>query len=375
MPVSRQLKADWSDSLVMNESGSIAGHADQERDFSSPVSVAQETRLVDAGADGIAAAAGLLRGGELVAFPTETVYGLGADAGNAEAVARLYAAKGRPAFNPLIAHVPDLASAREQGDFNSDALALARAFWPGPLTLVVPARPACRVSLIARAGLPTLGLRVPGHPVAEALLRAVARPVVAPSANRSGRISPTRAGHVMADLAGRIAAVIDGGPCRVGVESTIVACLDGDVRLLRPGGIPRAALEQVLGRPLAAGETQGGDAAPHQAQALLAPGLLASHYAPRARVRLNARRCEPGEAYLGFGPLPDGLAGPALTLSEAGDLVEAAAHLFDHLHALDALGVGAIAVAPIPDRDLGEAINDRLRRAAAERPSEASVSP
>lgn len=373
MPVSRRIKADRSDSLVMNESGSIAGHADQERDFSSPASVAQETRLVDAGADSIAAAAGLLRAGQLVAFPTETVYGLGADASNAEAVARLYAAKGRPAFNPLIAHVPDLASAREEGDFNSDALALAGAFWPGPLTLVVPARPACRVSLIARAGLPTLGLRVPDHPVAQALLRAVARPVVAPSANSSGRISPTRAGHVMADLAGRIAAVIDGGPCRVGVESTIVACLDGEVRLLRPGGIPRASLEQVLGRPLAAGETQGGEAAPHQPR--LAPGLLASHYAPRARVRLNARRCEPGEAYLGFGPLPDGLAGPALTLSEGGDLVEAAARLFDHLHALDALGVGAIAVAPIPDRDLGEAINDRLRRAAAERPSEASLSP
>lgn len=347
----------------MNENGSIVGHGAGEREIGSRETQMPDTALLAADDAGIARAADLLRAGECVAFPTETVYGLGADAGDAAAVARLYAAKGRPAFNPLIAHVSDLAAAEKEGELNADALALARAFWPGPLTLVVPARAGCTVSLIARAGLPTLALRVPDHPVAQVLLRAVARPVVAPSANRSGRISPTRASHVMADLGGRIAAVIDGGPCRVGVESTIVACLDGEVRLLRPGGIARAALEEVLGRPVADGTESAGDTTPR-----LAPGLLASHYAPRARVRLNATRPEPGEAYLGFGPLPANLSVPALTLSESGDLMEAAANLFDHLHALDAQGVAAIAVAPVPDRDLGEAINDRLRRAAADRP-------
>jgi L-threonylcarbamoyladenylate synthase len=319
------------------------------------------TRRLDSSAAGVAEAAALLRQGRLVALPTETVYGLAADATSGAAVASIYAAKERPSFNPLIAHLPDLAAARRQGLFDANALALATAFWPGPLTLVVPASPACEITELARAGLETVALRVPAHPVAHAVLQAAGRPIAAPSANRSGRVSATSAAHVLADLDGRIDAVLDAGPTEVGVESSIVACLDGAPRLLRPGGVPRAAIEGVIGRLLALAGEAG--AAP------ISPGLLASHYAPAARVRLEAEAPRPGEAWLGFGPGADGAAShPAsLNLSPAGDLAEAASNLFGHLRRLDALGLAAIAVAPIPAGGLGEAINDRLRRAAAPR--------
>ena len=315
---------------------------------------AGELRTADA--EGIAAAAALIRAGGLVAFPTETVYGLGADATDALAVAKIYEAKGRPAFNPLIAHVGDLAAALAQGVFNADALALARAFWPGPLTLVVPARADCAVCDLARAGLVSVALRVPSHPVALALIRAAARPLAAPSANRSGRVSATSAAHVSAQLGGRIDLILDGGPADVGVESTIIACLNGTPRLLRAGGFFRAQIEAVLGRAL--GAAQDG--------AVTAPGQLASHYAPRGELRLNARRLEAGEAGLDFG----GVFAPGprvIDLSPNRDLREAAARLFSALHDFDAMGAARIAAAPVPHEGLGEAINDRLTRAAAPR--------
>jgi len=318
------------------------------------------TRVLKADRDGIAAAARCLQAGGLVAFPTETVYGLGADAANGEAVARLYAAKGRPAFNPLIAHVADVAAARRLAVFDAAAEALAAAFWPGPLTLVLPKRPDCPVSDLALAGLDSVALRVPDHPVAHALLTAFAGPVVAPSANRSGHVSPTTAAHVVSDLRGRIDLVIDGGASDVGVESTIVSCL-GEPTLLRPGGLPRAEIERVLGRPLAAAAVPTDDEAP------VAPGMLSSHYAPKARLRLNADGVEAGEVLLAFGP-PLAHAGAMLNLSPGGDLIEAAANLFSHLRALDASGARNIAVMTIPHDGLGEAINDRLARAAAPRP-------
>jgi L-threonylcarbamoyladenylate synthase len=325
---------------------------------SEPSPTIRRTKRLLADAAGIAEAAALLRAGGLVALPTETVYGLGADATSGSAVAGIYAAKERPRFNPLIAHLPDAASAFRQGLFDADALKLAQAFWPGPLTLVVPAAAHCTVSELARAGLPSVALRVPAHPVAQAVLAAAGRPIAAPSANRSGRISATSAGHALADLEGRIDAVLDAGPTAVGVESTIVACLDGSPRLLRPGGVPRAAIEQVLGRPLiVAGEAGHGP---------IAPGMLASHYAPAARMRLDADGPREGEAWLGFGP--EAREHPAsLNLSPTGDLSEAAANLFGAMRRLDETGCGVIAVAPIPDEGLGEAINDRLRRAAAPR--------
>ncbi len=323
--------------------------------------VERKTERLAADTAGIARAAAVLRDGGLAAFPTETVYGLGADATDARVVAALYAAKGRPSFNPLIAHVSDIEAARREGAFEDAARALAAAFWPGPLTLVVHVAPTSRVCDLARAGLDTVALRVPSHPVARALLAAAGCPVVAPSANRSGRVSPTKAAHVIDDLDGLIDAVLDGGPTAIGVESTIVACLGGESRLLRPGGVPRDAIERLLGRTLAAGD--------QAASAPIAPGALASHYAPRALVRLNAGHVRPGEAALLFGP---GLPGSSdavamLNLSPAGDLGETAANLFGHLRRLDASGASTIAVAPIPDSGLGEAINDRLRRAAAER--------
>ncbi len=319
------------------------------------------TQRLRADQAGIAEAARLLCAGRLVALPTETVYGLAADATDGKAVAAIYAAKERPSFNPLIAHLPDIDAARRQGLFDAPALALANAFWPGPLTLVVPVSGACSVSDLARAGLDTVALRVPSHPVARAVLAAAGRPIAAPSANRSGRVSPTLAEHVLADLDGRIEAVLDAGPTAIGVESSIVACLGGTPRLLRPGGVPRAALEAAIGQELVIVE-EGGPTP-------LAPGLLASHYAPAAAVRLEAERPLPGEAWLGFGPEPAGHPLPALAfnLSSAGDLAEAAANLFASLRQLDARGPATIAVAPIPDRGLGEAINDRLRRAAAPR--------
>lgn len=308
-----------------------------------------ETELLAPDAAGITRAGTLLASGGLVAFPTETVYGLGADATDDAAVARIYAAKERPAFNPLIAHLPDTESAREVAEFDDVAERLASAFWPGPLTLVLPARRG-RTSDLARAGLPTVAVRVPAHPLAHAILRAAGRPVAAPSANPSGRISPTETAHVLAGLGGRIDAVVDGGSCEVGIESTIVALLDAPT-LLRPGGLPAEAIEACLGRPLE-----------HHAGAILAPGQLTSHYAPQGRLRLDAAMAEPGETLLGFGHID-----AALNLSPSGDLVEAAARLFALLHELDRIGAERIAVSPIPDHGLGRAINNRLRHAAARR--------
>jgi L-threonylcarbamoyladenylate synthase len=324
-------------------------------------------RVEKPNAAGVRAAARALAEGALVAFPTETVYGLGADAGDAAAVARLYAAKGRPAINPLIAHVGGLRAARELARLDEMAERLAAAFWPGALSIVAPRVIGCRVCDLATAGLDTIAVRIPDHPVAQAILTTFAKPVVAPSANRSGHVSPTRADHVLADLASEIDLVIDGGPTGVGVESTIVACLDARPMLLRPGGIPRAAIERVLGVRLA-------ERGAVRADGPLAPGLLPSHYAPRARLRLEARTVEPGEALLAFGPrsLPGARrAMGVLNLSVRGDLIEAAANLFACLRALDGVATGTIAVMPVPREGLGEAINDRLERAAAPRASAA----
>jgi L-threonylcarbamoyladenylate synthase len=321
------------------------------------------TRVAKADAASVADAARVLAAGGLVAFPTETVYGLGADATDGRAVARLYQAKGRPAFNPLIAHVADHNAAQALARFDADATRLAAAFWPGPLTLVLAKAARCPVAELATAGLDTVAVRVPDHKVARDILAAFGKPVVAPSANRSGHLSPTTAEHVLADLGGRIDLIVDGGATPVGIESTIVACL-GEPVLLRPGGLPRAAIERTLARKLVDTLAAGADDAP------LAPGMLDSHYAPRTRLRLNARRVEPGEALLAFGPTPAEGAGRAknvLNLSAHGDLIEAAANLFSQLRALDAAGASAIAVMPIPVDGLGEAINDRLTRAAAPR--------
>lgn len=319
---------------------------------------ARATRSAQASEAAIAEAARILRAGGLVAFPTETVYGLGADAQRGESVAAIYAAKGRPTFNPLIAHVLDSDGASRQGILSREARLLAQAFWPGPLTLVAPVAAGCSISLLARAGLDSVALRVPAHPVARALLAAVGAPVVAPSANLSGAVSPTTAAHVLADLSGRIDFVLDGGPCGLGLESTIVACLDERPRLLRPGGISREQIERVLGRPLM--QSPGSD------ETIVAPGMLESHYAPRALVRLNACDVRPGEAALDFGGcLRGGLA--YRDLSPSRDLAEAAANLFAFLRLLDGSGAASIAVAPIPENGLGEAINDRLHRAAAQR--------
>jgi len=314
-----------------------------------------DTETLPATEAGLARAAGLLRGGALVAFPTETVYGLGGDARNDRAVAAIFAAKGRPSFNPLIVHLPDLAAARAVAVFDARAEAVAAAFWPGPLTLVLPLRAEAGISPLVTAGLATVAVRVPAHPVAQGLLRAFGGPLAAPSANPSGKVSPTRAGHVLAGLAGRIAAVVDGGECAVGVESTILG-LEGAPALLRPGGVTVEALEAVLGLPLVAG---GSEVRPN------APGQLASHYAPGALVRLEVTRPEAGEVWVGFGDCP----GAALSLSEAGDPVEAAARLFHILREADVLAgpEGRIAFAPVPEAGLGRAINDRLRRAAAPR--------
>ncbi|MCC6888236.1 MAG: threonylcarbamoyl-AMP synthase [Hyphomicrobiales bacterium] len=334
------------------------------------------TRLLPVDDDAIAAAVRCLSDGGLVAFPTETVYGLGADAQSGTAVARLYAAKGRPAFNPLIAHVATLAAARQLACFDAAAERLAAALWPGPLTLVLPKAGSCPLADLATAGLDSVAVRIPNHPVARALLTAFGRPVVAPSANRSGHVSPTTAAHVLADLGGRIDLILDGGPTAVGIESTIVACLDRPT-LLRPGGVPRETIERVIGGPLA--ELPPTDATeeeaiarahslpPKRAERPLSPGRLASHYAPRCPLRLNATGVAPEEGLLAFGTDPPRGARVTLNLSERGDLIEAAANLFSHLRALDSAGVSAIAVMPIPRHGLGEAINDRLARAAAPR--------
>ncbi len=294
------------------------------------------TRVSRADAAAVGDAVRCLKAGGLVAFPTETVYGLGADATDGRAIARLYEAKGRPAFNPLIAHVADLAAARALARFEAEAEILAEAFWPGPLTLVLAKAAGCPVAELATAGLDSIAVRVPRHPVAQKILAAFKRPIVAPSANRSGHVSPTTAAHVLADLRGRIDLIVDGGATPVGVESTIVACL-GEPMLLRPGGLPRADIERVLARPLA--EPPAGIAPADDAP--LAPGMLASHYAPRTPLRRDAGRVESGEALLAFGPAPvagAGSAAIALNLSQRGDLIEAAANLFSHLRALDAAG-------------------------------------
>jgi L-threonylcarbamoyladenylate synthase len=330
------------------------------------MAVALKTRVVKADRTAIDAAARCLAAGGLVAFPTETVYGLGADATNGAAVARLYAAKGRPAFNPLIAHVADAAAARRLGQFDPAADRLA-ALWPGPLTLVLKKTPVCPVADLATAGLDTIALRVPSHGTAREILAHFGRPIVAPSANRSGHVSPTTAEHVGADLGGAIDLIVDAGPAPVGLESTIVACLGERPVLLRPGAISRATIEQMLGEALA---EQSESPALADGEAPQAPGQLASHYAPKTRLRLDADVVRPGEALLAFGlALPPGAerAAHTLNLSPQGDLVEAAANLFSHLRALDAAGATTIAVMPVPPTGLGEAINDRLTRAAAPR--------
>jgi L-threonylcarbamoyladenylate synthase len=299
------------------------------------------TQILPFDDEAIAEATRLILAGEPVAVPTETVYGLAADATNAEAVARIYEAKGRPSFNPLIVHVPDLASAERIGRFPEEARALAEEHWPGPLTLVVKLRAGAGIASIVTAGLPTVGIRVPAHPAMQALLKRVGRPLAAPSANASGSISPTRAEHVLKSLGGRIPLIIDGGPTERGIESTIVAATDGGLRLLRPGPI------QI-------------DAQAAKGTKIEAPGQLQSHYAPSKPLRLNAATAKVDEFLIGFGEI----AGDA-TLSASGDLVEAAARLFDLLHRADASAKPRIAVAPVPDRGLGAAINDRLCRAAA----------
>lgn len=305
----------------------------------------------------IARAAALIRAGDLVAMPTETVYGLAADATNDLSVARIYAAKGRPSFNPLIVHVADSHMAKRYADFSPLAERLAAAFWPGPLTLALPRREGSGISHLVTAGLDTVALRAPAHPIARALIVASDRPLAAPSANPSGTISPTRAEHVRAGLGGKVEVVLDGGPCAVGIESTIVKIDGAHAVLLRPGGIAREEIERVTGAALAAPRL-----------AIEAPGMMVSHYAPRARLRFNVARPDADEAFLAFGPSGP-VSAKVLNLSPSGDVVEAAANLFTQLRALDVLcadkNLAGIAAAPVPMTGLGEAINDRLARAAA----------
>ncbi len=310
------------------------------------------TLQLAADAQGLSKAAALVRQGGCVAFPTETVYGLGADARSDAAVAKIYEAKGRPSFNPLIVHVASLEVAREFVTLDEPALLLAQAFWPGALTLVLPLRKNAGISPLVSAGLPTLAVRVPDHPVAEAILSEFDGPIAAPSANPSGSVSPTTAAHVLRGLDGRIDAVVDGGACKVGLESTIVAT-GPRPSLLRAGGIPLEALEACLGASLAR---------PDDPISPQAPGQLASHYAPSGQLRLNVDVPGKDEVLLGFGPVE-----ASLNLSVSGDLLEAASRLFSCLHELDAMGAAKIAVSPIPELGLGLAINDRLRRAAAPR--------
>lgn len=321
------------------------------------------TAILPPDARGLAEAARLLRAGALVAIPTETVYGLAADATSDAAVAAIYAAKGRPTFNPLIIHVADHAAAERLGRFDPLSRQLAASFWPGPLTLILPRAADCPVSLLASAGLDTLALRVPAHDLTRDLIAAAERPLAAPSANPSGRVSPTTADHVLSGLQGRIAAVLDGGACPIGVESTIVQVLDGRAHVLRPGGLDRAALEAAAGPVV----TTAAMVDARSGGAPVSPGQLASHYAPRARLRLNARSVAPDEALLAFGPEPLSGARATINLSPAGDTTEAASRLFAALRALDRPDIAGIAVMPIPDMGLGEAVNDRLTRAAAPR--------
>jgi L-threonylcarbamoyladenylate synthase len=316
-------------------------------------------KVLTANRSNIARAANYLRRGGLVAFPTETVYGLGADATNAVAVTAIFSAKGRPVFNPLIVHVEDLAAAERLAMVTKAARRLARALWPGPLTLVLEKRVGCPIADLATAGLDTIALRAPSHPIARAVLSAADVPIAAPSANRSGHVSATLAAHVAADLKNARVMVLDGGATPLGVESTIIDAIGASPVLLRPGAVTRTNIERVLGTTLAT--------LPEAANRPKSPGQLASHYAPAATIRLNVQSPRPGEALLAFGaPIPPH-DGTTINLSPMGDLTEAAANLFTALRALDASGAGTIAVMPIPDRGLGEAINDRLRRAAAPR--------
>ena len=324
-----------------------------ERLFAAVIRNADVSALRDAGQH--------IRAGHLVAFPTETVYGLGADATNGEAVARIFAAKGRPHFNPLIVHVPDLGHAERLGIFSGAATRLAEAFWPGPLTIVVTRQADTPISELVSAGLPSLALRVPDHPLAQALLRAAGRPLAAPSANRSGHVSATSAAHVADDLETRVAMILDGGATQHGLESTVVDATSAAIVLLRPGAVPIEALERVLGAPVVRASANVDPSAPRS------PGQLESHYAPRASIRLNATHIQTGEALLAFGADAPSTAGPQFNLSRSGDLVEAAANLFAALRTLDASGAATIAVMPIPNGGLGDAINDRLKRAAAPR--------
>lgn len=317
----------------------------------------EETVILAPTPANIARAAAVIAEGGLVAFPTETVYGLGADATNERAVARVFEAKARPRFNPLIIHFADAEAAETAVRFDERARKLAARFWPGALTLVLPRKPDCPVSLLACAGLDTVAVRVPAHDVAQALLEAADRPLAAPSANPSGEVSPTAAAHVAGALAGKVALVLDGGPCRIGVESTVIDLTGGPTRLLRPGGVARAEIEAAIG-PLAPAEEAG---APRS------PGMRAQHYAPSLPLRLDARGAaeRPDEALLAFGPeIPPGYAA-VRNLSAAGDTGEAAANLFAMLRELDRPEFGRIAVMPVPQTGLGEAINDRLKRAAA----------
>jgi L-threonylcarbamoyladenylate synthase len=304
----------------------------------------------------IAHAAALLRQGRLVGFPTETVYGLGGDATNDHAVAAIFAAKGRPRFNPLIVHVPGLFEAEALAVFDARARTLAEHFWPGPLSLALPRRADSGLSLLASAGLDTVAIRAPSHPVAQALLRATGRPVAAPSANRSGRLSPTEAGHVAAELGDAVALILDGGRCRLGLESTVLDLTGATPVLLRPGGVTHEALAAWLG-PIGS----------RSATAIKSPGMLASHYAPALPLRCDAAEARPGEALLTFSSEPPPGFAEVLWLSRSGDLAEAAANLFAMLRRLDRPPFTGIAVMPIPDHGLGRAINDRLRRAAARR--------
>ncbi|MGR3837444.1 MAG: L-threonylcarbamoyladenylate synthase [Cognatishimia sp.] len=311
--------------------------------------------LINPDLSGCERAASIWRDSGLVAMPTETVYGLGADARNDRAVARIYEAKGRPSFNPLIVHLADAAMARDLVHWNDHAEQLANAFWPGPLTLVLPLKPDAGISPLVTAGKDTLAIRVPQHPVAHALLSAFGGPVAAPSANPSGKISPTLPEHVLDGLSERIQAVVDGGACGVGLESTIVGLFDGPC-LLRPGGVPAEAIEATLDVSLTK------ETITETGEAVSAPGQLLSHYAPKGTMRLNVIEAEPHEVHLGFGDIEG-----TMNLSPAGDMAEAAANLFRFMHDLDAQGAQAIAVAPIPMTGLGVAINDRLARAAAPR--------
>ena len=317
-------------------------------------------KLVVPTAESVAEAAALLRDGGLVAFPTETVYGLGGDATNERAVAAIFEAKGRPEFNPLISHVLDATAAQTLVRWSETAERLARRFWPGPLTLVLPRGPSSPISLLATAGLDTVAIRAPAHPVAQALIRAAGRPIAAPSANRSGAISPTRAEHVAESLGDRVPMILDGGPCLVGVESTVLDLSTATPTLLRPGGATREAIEAVIGAIAVS------DAIPSGDSARKSPGQLESHYAPARPMRLNATSVGADEGLLAFGTsVPEG-AMLTYNLSPSGDLAEAAANLFAQMRALDRPGIGRIAVMPIPETGLGLAINDRLRRAAAD---------